>query len=71
MHYQYRTEVFAVEMAGFFTREIRPECVELIERELNKLGAEGWELVSVFPFTNGGSPAQIKQAVHYFKRAVT
>ncbi|MDP0492213.1 MAG: DUF4177 domain-containing protein [Verrucomicrobiota bacterium JB023] len=53
---------------GFFSQKPDLDGVESIDAELNKLGQEGWQLVAVFPFTDGSSPAQISKALHYFSR---
>ena len=66
--FEYMALVLSIEKQGFLSRRIAPDCVSNIERRLNRLGQRGWELVSVFPFTNGGSPAAIEQAIHYFRR---
>jgi hypothetical protein len=55
--------------SGFWTRAVSESSASEIECELNKLGDQGWELVGVWPVTNGSSPPQVDHALHHFKRA--
>lgn len=68
LQFEYMALIFSIETQGFLSRTIAPGCRAGIERTLNALGREGWELTGVFPFTNGSSPAQICDAMHYFRR---
>jgi len=69
--YQYKSVLLEMPREpGFWSRPIdRNACMEL-EKMLNYLGEDGWELVGVFPLTNGGNPSQINAAVHHFKRPI-
>jgi len=57
-----------VSTSGLFGRVPSPEAAEAIGEGLNQMSREGWELVAVVPVTNDGSPAQIRQAYHYFRK---
>ena len=71
MPFEYKTLILTAKpKGGFFSKKLPDKCVPEIDAALNHLGRDGWELVAVFPFTNGGSPAAIEQAIHYFKRLV-
>ena len=69
MQYEYKTVVFEIpRKSGIFTLKPATDSLGNIHAELKKLGEDGWQLVGVFPFTNGSSPAQISMALHYFCR---
>lgn len=72
IQYEYRSVLLSVERSGGFFRSAVQQysCAE-IENLLNVMGKEGWEPVGVFPVTDGGSPAQINQAIHHFKRPLS
>lgn len=68
MEFEYKTVVLGVEKSGWLNKSPKDDAVDEIDRVLNGLGADGWELVGVLPVTNDASPAQINQGLHYFKR---
>lgn len=70
MTFEYKIVVIDVEKTGFLSSKMTEVCRKKIEAHLNDLGKDGWELVGVLPFTNGQSPAQIDQGIHYFRRQV-
>lgn len=70
MPFEYKTIILKAKPKGFFSKEVPDECMQEIDAALNLLGRDGWELVAEFPFSNGGSPAAIEQAIHYFKRTI-
>ena len=39
-----------------------------LETELNKAGDQGWELIEVVHFTEGGTDVGQKKVYHYFRR---
>ena len=57
-----------VTSAGFFSKEPSHEAAEAICETVNQMSREGWELMAVVPVTNDGTPAQIRQAYHYFRK---
>lgn len=71
MKYEYKTVVFEVPRKfGLWTQKPAVEALEEIQDTLRRLGEEGWKMTGVFPVTDGGSPAQISKAIHYFMRPV-
>ncbi|TWU31096.1 hypothetical protein Q31b_58920 [Novipirellula aureliae] len=69
MQYEYKTMVLEVpRRSGLWTQKPATDELSNIDRALQELGDDGWQLVGVFPFTDGGSPAQISKAIHYFMR---
>lgn len=67
MKFEYKTVLFEIDRTSW-GRALLPESVDKIQEPLEKLGRQGWELVAVWPITDGGSPPQIDHAIHYFKR---
>jgi hypothetical protein len=68
MQFEYKTVAINVEKSGWLNKAAKDDSIDEIDRLLKALGQDGWELVAVLPITNGGSPAQINQGIHYFKR---
>jgi len=69
--YEYKTVMLKIKRnLGLFSSGVCNNSASLIENKLNELGREGWKLTGVFPVTNGGSPAQISHAAHYFVREI-
>lgn len=69
MKYEYKTVVFDIpRKSGLWTQSPAFDALGEIDVTLSKLGIEGWKMVGVFPVTDGGSPAQISKAIHYFIR---
>ncbi|MBF0196583.1 MAG: DUF4177 domain-containing protein [Planctomycetes bacterium] len=63
MKYEYKSITLGiVRNLEFFSRSVSDDSARIFEEQLNRLGDQGWELVGVWPVTNGGSPAQINQA---------
>ncbi len=69
MKFEYKSVLLTIDRAGW-SQALQPESVNKVQQSLDRLGGEGWELVAVWPITNGGSPAQIDHAIHYFKRQI-
>ena len=57
-----------VSPTGLFGKTPSLEVADSLTEMINALAGEGWELVAVAPVTDGGSPAQIRQAYHYFRK---
>ena len=55
---------------GVWTQKPAVEALGEIEAALKQMGDDGWRMTGVFPITDGGSPAQISKAIHYFMRPV-
>ena len=71
MKYEYKTLVLEVPRKfGLWKNEAETDSLSEIDAALKQMGDDGWQMVGVFPITNGGSPAQISMAIHYFMRAV-
>lgn len=68
--YEYKTILIQLETNGFWSSKVSSSATASTEARLNQLGEDGWQLTGVFPITNGGSPAQINQALHHFIREV-
>jgi hypothetical protein len=54
--------------SGIFSETPSQEVADYITQVVNSMAYDGWELVAVVPVTNDGSPAQIRQAYHYFRK---
>ena len=68
--FEYKTVVFEITRAsGFWKNKPTNDGVPEISKKLNELGKDGWQLIGIFPVTDGGSPAQISRALHYLMRA--
>lgn len=64
--FEYKTltiESPTIVVGAKFTPEYRAE----IEKTLNQLGAEGWELVAVW---DPGYPGDVRSGMHYFRREI-
>ena len=57
-----------VSFSGLFGKTPSLEVADSITEMINLQASEGWELVAVVPVTDDGSPAQIRQAYHYFRK---
>ena len=69
MQYEYKTVVFEVpRKSGVWTKKPSTDVLGEIDATLRELGDDGWQMVGVFPVTDGGSPPQISKAIHYFMR---
>lgn len=69
MQFEYKTVLLEIDRT-LWRRALDDSSVDRVQATLDKLGRDGWELVSVWPITDGRSPPQIDHAIHYFKRPV-
>ena len=71
MQYEYKSVVIEIpRKPGLWANKPDIDSVAEIENSLNRLGMDGWQMVGVFPVTDGGSPAQISRAIHHFMRRI-
>lgn len=71
MQYEYKSLVIEIpRKSGLWANKPEVDSMVDIESTLNRLGKDGWQMVGVFPITDGGSPAQISRAIHHFMRSV-
>ncbi|GAA5497609.1 hypothetical protein Rhal01_03805 [Rubritalea halochordaticola] len=69
MKYEYKTIVLEIpRKPGLWSQKPQTDGLKHIDQTLAQLGEEGWNLVGVFPVTDGSNPAQISCALHYFSR---
>ena len=69
MQYEYKSVVFEVPRKfGILGSKPVVDDLPEIDEKLKELGSEGWQMVGVFPITDGANPSQISKAIHYFMR---
>jgi hypothetical protein len=68
MKYEYTTVIIPIGFEGFLVRKVSFLAIDKLHRELNDLGNQGWELVSVLRLSEGALSKVPNAAIHYFKR---
>ncbi|MDH3355313.1 MAG: DUF4177 domain-containing protein [Chromatiales bacterium] len=70
MKYEYKTVIIPIQFTGILERKIDYFTVDKLNDELNDLGNQGWELVSVLRVSEGSLSKIPNAAIHYLKRKV-
>jgi hypothetical protein len=65
MNYEYKTVIIPIEFSGVIDKKVAFSTLDNLNGELNDLGKDGWELVSVLPIS---LVASTHWGIHYLKR---